>query len=86
MEHRGRVRRRRCAARSTGYAANNADDAEKLLEGIFTNVTVMDKSANDSLKNFQSGNGDVAISYENQILLSKAGGKEDALVSRPPRC
>ena len=67
----------------TGYAENNAADAEKLLQGIFTNVTVMDKSANDSLKNFQSGNGDVAISYENQILLSKAGGKEDELVVPP---
>jgi sulfate/thiosulfate-binding protein len=67
----------------SGYAANSSDDAEKLLEGIFKNVTVMDKSANDSLKNFQSGNGDVAISSENQILLSKAAGKEDQLVLPP---
>jgi sulfate transport system substrate-binding protein len=66
-----------------GYAANSADDAEKLLEGIFQNVTVMDKSANDSLKNFQSGNGDEAISYENQILLSRADGKDDQLVLPP---
>jgi sulfate transport system substrate-binding protein len=65
-----------------GYATGSAD-AEKLLEGIFTNVSVMDKSANDSLKNFQSGNGDVAISYENQILLSKAAGKDDTLVVPP---
>ena len=66
VEHRRRVRRGdagqgRPATRRTAQA-----DAEKLLEGIFENVTVMDKSANDSLKNFQSGNGDVAISYENQ--------------------
>jgi sulfate/thiosulfate-binding protein len=67
----------------SSYAANSSNDAEKLLEGIFKNVTVMDKSANDSLKNFQSGNGDVAISYENQILLSKAAGKEDQLVLPP---
>src|SRR6266542_2074687 len=57
-----------------GYAASSQSSAQKLLTGIFKNVTVMDKSANDSLKNFQSGNGDVAITYENQILLSKAGG------------
>jgi sulfate/thiosulfate transport system substrate-binding protein len=62
----------------TGYT-----DPEKLLEGIFKNVTVMDKSANDSLKNFQSGNGDVAITYENQILMSKAGGKPDTEVLPP---
>jgi sulfate/thiosulfate-binding protein len=65
-----------------GYSTSSAD-AERLLEGIFKNVTVMDKSANDSLKNFESGNGDVAISYENQILLAKAGGKDDTLVVPP---
>ncbi|HEY3023401.1 MAG TPA: substrate-binding domain-containing protein, partial [Actinomycetota bacterium] len=41
-----------------GYAADDPAAAEKLLEGIFANVTVMDKSANDSIKNFESGNGD----------------------------
>ncbi len=66
-----------------GYAANSPASAQQLLTGIFKNVTVMDKSANDSLKNFQSGNGDVAISYENQILLSKAGGTKDQLVVPP---
>ena len=66
-----------------GHAANSPASAQKLLTGIFKNVTVMDKSANDSLKNFQSGNGDVAISYENQILLSKASGNKDQLVLPP---
>jgi sulfate/thiosulfate transport system substrate-binding protein len=66
-----------------GYTANSQSSAQSLLTGIFKNVTVMDKSANDSLKNFQSGNGDVAISYENQILLSKAGGTNDQLVVPP---
>jgi hypothetical protein len=32
--------------------------AQQLLTDIFANVTVMDKSANDSIKNFQVGNGD----------------------------
>jgi sulfate/thiosulfate transport system substrate-binding protein len=64
----------------TGTAANDPAGAEKLLEGIFKNVTVMDKSANDSLKNFQSGNGDVAITYENQVLLGAKGGKGDVEV------
>src|SRR6266704_6051929 len=66
-----------------GYAANSQSSAQKLLTGIFTNVTVMDKSANDSLKNFQSGNGDVAISYENQVLTGAAGGKGDVEVLPP---
>src|SRR5436190_5304225 len=66
-----------------GYTKNDPAEGQRLLEGIFKNVTVMDKSANDSLKNFQSGNGDVAISYENQILLSKASGTKDQLVLPP---
>ncbi len=54
--------------------------AQSLLTNIFKNVTVMDKSANDSLKNFESGNGDVAITYENQVMLAKASGKDDTAV------
>src|SRR6185295_16985435 len=49
-----------------GYAKDSTEDAQRLLEGIFKNVTVLDKSANDSLKNFEAGNGDVAITYDYQ--------------------
>lgn len=63
-----------------GYAANSLSDAEKLLEGIFKNVTVLDKSANDSFKNWASGNGDVAITYENQALAGMAAGTEGEFV------
>ncbi|MFL5766881.1 MAG: sulfate ABC transporter substrate-binding protein [Actinomycetota bacterium] len=66
-----------------GYAKGNADDAEKLLEGIFGNVTVMDKSANDSIKNFQSGNGDVAITYEYAVLAAQKAGLPDQMVIPP---
>jgi len=66
-----------------GYAENNPDDAEKLLQGIFTNVTVMDKSANDSIKNFQAGNGDVAITYEYAVLAAQAAGLPDEMVIPP---
>jgi sulfate/thiosulfate-binding protein len=66
-----------------GYASGSQSDAEKLLEGIFKNVTVMDSSANDSFKNFQSGNGDVALVYENQLLSDKAAGGDDTEVVPP---
>jgi sulfate transport system substrate-binding protein len=66
-----------------GYQAKSPTDAEKLLEGIFTNVTVLDKSANDSFKNFESGNGDVAITYENQALAGIAAGSKDEFVIPP---
>ena len=72
MEHRRRIR---CNdAGRFPYTANDPASAEKLLEGIFKNVTVLDKSANDSFKNFESGNGDVAITYENQALAGIAAG------------
>jgi sulfate transport system substrate-binding protein len=63
-----------------GYAANDSAAAQRLLTGIFKNVTVMDKSANDSFKNFESGNGDVAITYENQALAGIASGSKDQFV------
>jgi sulfate/thiosulfate transport system substrate-binding protein len=66
-----------------GYAKGNADDAERLLEGIFKNVTVLDKSANDSLKNFEAGNGDVAITYDYQAATSIAAGSEEEIVAPP---
>jgi sulfate transport system substrate-binding protein len=66
-----------------GYKANDTADAERLLEGIFKNVTVLDKSANDSFKNFEAGNGDVAITYENQALAGIAAGSEDQFVIPP---
>ena len=66
-----------------GYAADDSAAAEKLLEGIFANVTVMDKSANDSIKNFESGNGDVAITYEYAVLAAQKAGLPDEAVIPP---
>jgi sulfate transport system substrate-binding protein len=66
-----------------GYEKGSEADAQRLLEGIFGNVTVMDKSANDSLKNFQAGNGDVAINYEYAVLAAQASGLEDEMVIPP---
>ena len=66
-----------------GYKANNQADAERLLQGIFKNVTVLDKSANDSFKNFESGNGDVAITYENQALAGITAGSKDQFIIPP---
>jgi sulfate/thiosulfate transport system substrate-binding protein len=63
-----------------GYAKGSAGDAEKLLQGIFKNVSVMDKSANDSIKNFESGNGDVAITYEYAVLAAQKAGLPDQMV------
>jgi sulfate/thiosulfate transport system substrate-binding protein len=62
-----------------GYSADDAG-AQQLLTDIFSNVTVLDKSARDSIKNFESGNGDVAITYENEVLTAQKAGLEDEMV------
>jgi sulfate/thiosulfate transport system substrate-binding protein len=69
-----------------GFAGNDEGDqagAEALLAGIFKNVTVLDKSARDSIKNFESGNGDVAITYENEVFTAQEAGLEDEMVIPP---
>lgn len=66
-----------------GYAADDPVAAEQLLTDIFKNVTVMDKSANDSIKNFQAGNGDVAITYEYAGIAAQKSGLPDELVIPP---
>jgi sulfate transport system substrate-binding protein len=68
--------------KATGVEAGDAG-AEQLLEGIFRNVTVLDKSARDSIKNFESGNGDVAITYENEVLTAQKAGLPDQIVVPP---
>jgi sulfate transport system substrate-binding protein len=67
----------------TGYAANNQADAQKLLTGIFSNVKALDKSGNDSLKNFESGNGDVAINYDYAVQAAIKAGGDDQMVIPP---
>lgn len=66
-----------------GVEKGDTTGAQDLLKGIFSNVTVLDKTARDSIKNFESGNGDVAITYENEILTANEAGLEDEMVIPP---
>jgi sulfate/thiosulfate transport system substrate-binding protein len=68
---------------SAGVAEGDEAGSEKLLEGIFRNVTVLDRSARDSIKNFESGNGDVAITYENEVFTAQKAGLPDEMVIPP---
>jgi sulfate transport system substrate-binding protein len=66
-----------------GYASVAEGDeagATSLLQGILGNVVTFDKSARDSIKNFESGNGDVAITYENEVFTAQEAGLEDEAV------
>ena len=53
------------------------------MQNVLGNVTVFDKSARDSIQNFEAGNGDVAITYENEVLTAQEAGLEDEAVYPP---
>lgn len=59
-----------------GYAQGDDAAARELLKGIFKNVSVLDKGARESITNFEKGVGDVAITYENEVLVGQKGGQD----------
>jgi sulfate transport system substrate-binding protein len=64
----------------TGVAANDPTAAQVFLQSVLKNVSVMDKDARSSITNFEAGVGDVAITYENEVLLGQQRGQDYELV------
>jgi sulfate transport system substrate-binding protein len=62
-----------------GFTADEAG-AQDFLLSVLQNVTVMDKSARDSIVTFEKGIGDVAITYENEVLVGRQAGQTYELV------
>jgi sulfate transport system substrate-binding protein len=62
-----------------GFSADDAGAQDFLLR-VLQNVTVMDKSARDSIVTFEKGIGDVAITYENEVLVGKQAGQNYELI------
>ncbi len=58
----------------TSLAADKAS-ASDLMKRILANVSVMDKGARESLITFEQGVGDVAITYENEVIAAKRAGR-----------
>jgi sulfate transport system substrate-binding protein len=61
-----------------GYAGVEKDDpeaAKEFLKGVFRNVSIMDKGARESITNYEKGVGDVAVTYENEVLVGKQTGQ-----------
>jgi sulfate transport system substrate-binding protein len=68
---------------ATQAPQGDAAAAEALLAGVLGNVRVMDKGARESIINFEKGVGDVAITYENEVLVGrKAGRTYDYVIPR----
>ncbi len=63
-----------------GVPANDEAAARDFMKKVLANVSVMDKGARESITNFEAGVGDVAITYENEVLVSQAAGKDIELV------
>ena len=70
------------AAQRGHVASYSADDAgaQQFLLAVLNNVTVMDKGARESITNFEKGIGDVAITYENEVLVGRQAGQNYELV------
>jgi sulfate/thiosulfate-binding protein len=66
-----------------GVSEGDEAGAAALLEGVLGNVLAFDSSARKSIQNFEDGNGDVAITYENEVLTAQEAGKEDEAVYPP---
>ena len=69
-----------------GYAGVTSDDtagATTLMQDVLSNVIVFDKNARDSIQNFEAGNGDMAITYENEVLTAQEAGLDDEAVYPP---
>jgi sulfate/thiosulfate-binding protein len=52
------------------------EQAQQYLAELFKNVSVLDKSARDSLQTFSSGKGDVLLGYENEAILAQQNGEK----------
>ena len=63
-----------------GVAANDPTAASSFLEAALRNVKVMDKDARTSITTFEKGIGDVAITYESEVLYARQKGESDELV------
>jgi len=59
----------------TSALKDDVKAAETLLSDILKNVSVMDKGARESITNYEKGVGDVAITYENEVLVGQKAGQ-----------
>jgi sulfate transport system substrate-binding protein len=62
-----------------GFSADEAG-AQDFLLAVLQNVTVMDKGARESITNFEKGIGDVAITYENEVIVGQQAGLNYELI------
>jgi sulfate/thiosulfate transport system substrate-binding protein len=57
-------------------AGKSPQEAKQYIADLFENVSVLDKSARESLATFSSGKGDVLLGYENEAILAQQKGED----------
>src|SRR3954470_24134590 len=57
-------------------SGKSPQQAEQYIADLFKNVSVLDKSARESLATFSSGKGDVLLGYENEAILAQQKGED----------
>lgn len=63
-----------------GIAQGDTQGAFAFLKAVLKNVKVMDKDARTSITSFEKGIGDVAITYESEVLYAQRAGQDEQLV------
>jgi sulfate transport system substrate-binding protein len=63
-----------------GVPKDDDQAAIEFLTAVLKNVAVMDKGARESITNFEKGVGDVAITYENEVLVGQASGQDYEMI------
>ena len=62
-------------AQWNGVAKDDKAAAQEFLKSVLRNVSIMDKGARESITTFEKGVGDVAITYENEVLVGRQSGQ-----------
>jgi sulfate transport system substrate-binding protein len=63
-----------------GVPADDPAAAHDFVMKFLKNVLVMDKGARESITNFENGVGNVAVTYENEVLVARKGGQDYDMV------
>jgi sulfate transport system substrate-binding protein len=61
---------------AAGVPKDDQAAAKQFLKDVFRNVSILDKGARESITTFEKGIGDVAITYENEVLVGRQSGQK----------
>jgi sulfate/thiosulfate transport system substrate-binding protein len=60
---------------AAGVPKDDPAAAKQFLKDVFRNVSILDKGARESITTYEKGIGDVAITYENEVLVGRQSGQ-----------